>query len=133
MTGWWFCEPEHRDTVAQLSDLLDQNQDIFWHRTSALVCTAFAILLCLFAAGARARDPDDGIMWKLGLMVLAVGICFTGHEGGELTHGKDLYKDLNGIIETIIPADMFGGGQADVPAKDDVTPDKTGATSEESQ
>jgi hypothetical protein len=110
---------------------LNQQQDIFWHRTSALVCTAFAILLCLFAAGARARDPDDGVMWKIGLMVLAVGICFSGHKGGELTHGKDLYKDLNGIFESIIPMDLFGGGEADVPPQDDASTDKTGATSEE--
>jgi hypothetical protein len=131
-TGWWFCEPEHRDTVVQFSDLLDQEQDIFWHRTTALICTAFSILLCLFAAGARARDPDDGVMWKIGLMILAVGICITGHEGGNLTHGKDLYKDLNTIFETIIPMDMFGGSEADVPALDEAA-DQTGATSEETQ
>lgn len=141
VSGWFYCALEHRDTVTQLSDLLDQKQDIFWHRSSALVCTAFAVLLCLFAAGARARDPDDGVMWKLGLMVLAVGICITGHNGGELTHGKNLYKDLSGILETIIPSELFGGGKADVPAPDKTTPDKTapdktapdktGATSEE--
>ena len=132
LTGWWFCDMENRDTVAALPDLLDQTHDVFWHRTTALVCTAFAILLCLFAAGARARDPDNGVMWKLGLMVLAVGICITGHKGGELTHGKDLYDDLNGIFETIIPMDMFGGGEANVPEVEPAT-DETGATSEETE
>lgn len=110
ISGWWFCGLENRDTVSEFSDLMNQDHDIFWHRTSALICTGFAILLCLFAAGARARDPDDGVMWKFGLMALAAGIAFTGHEGGELTHGKDLYKDLNKLIESVIPADTFGGG-----------------------
>lgn len=134
VTGWWFCDMENRDTVAVLGDLLNQEHDVFWHRTSAIVCTAFAVLLCLFAAGARAKDPDDGVLWKLGLMILAAGIAFTGHKGGELTHGKDLYKDLSNLFETIIPMDAFGGGEAAPEQNGDVDAmDKTGETSEESQ
>lgn len=140
VTGWWFCELENRETVTGFQDLLNQDQKIFWHRTSALVCTAFAVLLCLFAAGARARDPDDGLMWKLGLMVLAAGIAFTGHEGGELTHGKDLYKDFNKLIETIIPLDAIGLGgavESEAPGEEekgaDAPEEGTGTTSEEKE
>ena len=53
-------------------------------------------------------------MWKLGLIVLAIGIGWVGHEGGELTHGKQHYKDLKAI-----GADLFPGvfGEAEEPAK----------------
>ncbi len=139
ISGWWFSPMENRGTVTEFQDLFNQDQKIFWHRTSSLVCTGFAFLLCLFAAGARAKDPDDGVLWKLGLMVLACGIAFAGHKGGELTHGKDLYKDLNKLIETVIPMeDLFGpaakegeqGDGADAPA-DESSSEATGETSGE--
>ena len=101
-------------TVTDLNDLLDQDQRVFWHRTSGLIFTLFALLLALFAAGARNRDPDDGIMWKLGLIVLAIGIGWVGHEGGELTHGKQHYKDLKAIAADLFPS-VFG--EADKPAE----------------
>ena len=143
ISGWWFSPMENRGTVTEFQDLFNQDQKIFWHRTSSLVCTGFAFLLCLFAAGARAKDPDDGVLWKLGLMVLACGIAWTGHEGGELTHGKDLYKDLNKLIETVIPMEDWFGAEAkeddqdngeDEPSEDkadDGSSEATGETSGE--
>lgn len=125
ISGWWFSPMTNQGTVTQLNDLLDQNQDVFWHRTSGLVMTVFAFLLALFAAGARNRDPDDGIMWKLGLIVLACGIGWVGHEGGELTHGKQHYKDLKAIAADLLPG-VFGEAEepappkAEEPAEDDV-------------
>lgn len=99
ITGWWFSPMEGRGTVVNVSDLTDQSHPVFWHRSSALVMTVLAFLLCLFAKSARARDPDDGFLWKLGAVLLAVAVGFVGHTGGELTHGKNLYKDLFGLIE----------------------------------
>ncbi|MEM7452918.1 MAG: DUF2231 domain-containing protein [Planctomycetota bacterium] len=94
VTGWWFCENENRDVVVEFGDVLDQTHDIFWHRTTAIISTAVALLLALFAAAARAKDPEDGVVWKLGCILLAAGIGYTGHLGGELTHGKDLYDPI---------------------------------------
>jgi uncharacterized membrane protein len=105
VSGWWFSPMEHRGDVNQISDLFDQSQEVFWHRTGGLIVTAFALLLALFAAGARNRDPDDGIMWKLGLIVLACGIGWVGHTGGELHYPSSHYKDLEAIVDRI-----FGGG-----------------------
>jgi hypothetical protein len=116
ISGWWFSPMTNQGTVTEFNDLLDQNQDVFWHRTSALVMTAFALLLALFAAGARNRDPDDGIMWKLGLIVLACGIGWVGHEGGELTHGKQHYKDLKAIAADLLPG-VFGEAEEPAPPK----------------
>jgi uncharacterized membrane protein len=106
VTGWWYSPMEHRGDVTQFADLLDQTQDIFWHRTGGLVVTAAALLLALFAAGARNRDPDDGMLWKLGLILLAGGIGWVGHTGGELAYPNH-YKDLNAVYQSVI------GGSAD--------------------
>lgn len=113
VTGWWFSPMEGKGTVEAFNDLLDMKQPVFWHRTSALVITVFAFLLALFAAGARNRDPDDGFLWKLGLILLAAGIGWVGHEGGKLTYGKRHYRDLNGTVEAISGWDADGNGVVD--------------------
>lgn len=101
-TGWWFSPMEKRGTVVEFADLFNQDHKVFWHRTGGLVVTAVAFLLALFAAGARNRDPDDGILWKLGLIVLAGGIGWVGHTGGELHYGEGHYKDLNGLYQDVV-------------------------------
>lgn len=99
VSGWWFSPMEGRGTVTAVQDLWNQQQPIFWHRTSALIVTFLSVCLCLYARSARLRDPDDGVLWKLGALLLAAGIGFVGHNGGELTHGKNLYRDLTGVVE----------------------------------
>ena len=108
VTGWWFSSMEGRGSVAAVQDLWNQQQPIFWHRTSALVITLFAVCLCFYARSARLRDPDDGFLWKLAALLLAAGIGFVGHNGGELTHGKNLYQDLYGLIEDKTGWDLDG-------------------------
>ncbi len=138
VTGYWFSPMEHQGTINVLADLWDEKQPVFWHRTSAIVATAFALLLALFAASARNRDPDDGILWKFGLIVLALGIGWVGHEGGELTHGKQHYKDIKAIGADLFPS-IFGDAAVKPPAEPAVkTPapqensaDDVGKTSDE--
>jgi hypothetical protein len=112
VTGWWFSPMEGRGTVAAVQDLWNQQQPIFWHRTSALIMTFLAVCLCLFARSARLRDPDDGFVWKLAALMLAAGIGFVGHNGGELTHGKSLYRDLYGLIEDKTGWDLDGAKES---------------------
>ncbi len=114
ITGWWFSPMENVGTVNEFNDLFNQDHRVFWHRTSGLIVTAIAFLLALFAAGARNRDPDDGVMWKLGLILVACGIGWVGHEGGELTHGKHLYDDLKAIVSDFMPGTM----EEEKPAED---------------
>ena len=106
VSGWWFSPMEHRGDVLQFTDIFDDKQPIYWHRLTGLGVTILALLLSLFAAGQRNRDPDDGVLWKLCCILLAAGVAYSGHEGGKLTHGKDHYKDLNKIINTFIPMDQ---------------------------
>ena len=124
VSGWWFSPMENRGTVTEFADLFNQDHKVFWHRTGGLVVTAVAFLLALFAAGARNRDPDDGILWKLGLIVLAGGIGWVGHTGGELHYPSDHYEDLNGLFEDMI------SGDADEP-KAEMADDEEGEADEE--
>ena len=101
-SGWFYSPMEHRGTVNSVADLLDQTQPVFWHRLAAIISTVVALLLCLFAKAARGRNPDDGTLWKLGAIALAGAIGWVGHTGGELTYGKDHYKDLNELVDTFI-------------------------------
>lgn len=129
VSGWWFSPMEGKGTVTEFNDLLDQSHAVFWHRTGGLIVTVFAFLLALFAAAARNRDPDDGFLWKLGLIVLAGAIGWVGHEGGKLTH-KGLYKDLNGVAEAVTGWDIDGNGVIDQWA-DDSKPKDDGAEKRE--
>ncbi len=116
VSGWWFSPMENRGEVRELADLLDQTHRVFWHRTGALIATAVAFLLALFAAGARNRDPDDGVMWKLGLILLACGIGWVGHTGGELHYPSNHYKDIEGIWNDMM--DPNGNGAPPVEKED---------------
>ena len=106
VSGWWFAPMENSAwQVESLEDLTNVDSKIFFHRTSGLIVTTAALLLALYAAGSRNRNPDDGVLWKLGTLVLAAGIAYVGHEGGELTWNRDgkHYRDLDGILEKYIP------------------------------
>lgn len=107
VTGWWCSPLEGKGTVAVLDDLWNQKHPVFWHRTWGLGATIFALVLALFATSARNRDPDDGVMWKLGAILLALAIGWVGHLGGELTHGKHHYDDLKAIGAELLPG-VFG-------------------------
>jgi len=109
VSGWFYSPMEHRGTVTEFADILDQTQPIYWHRLGALITTVVAVLLCLFAKGARGSNPDEGMAWKLGAILLAGAIGWVGHTGGELTHGKDHYKDLNELVESVIDPNGKGG------------------------
>ena len=101
-SGWYYSPMEHRGTVTSVADFLDQTQPVFWHRLGGIIATVLALLLCLFAKAARGCNPDDGMMWKLGAIVLAGAIGWVGHTGGELTYGEDHYKDLNELVDSFI-------------------------------
>lgn len=131
VTGWFYSPMEHQGDVAVLADLWDTTQDVFLHRTWALGCSVAALLLALMAMGTRARDPDDGVFWKLGTICLAAAIGWVGHLGGELTYGKAHYKDLNAVVGAIIPALNDLGADADESGEPDAETEKDDASDSE--
>ena len=105
VTGWWFGPMENYSKVQSFEDFVNTDSRLFWHRTSGLLVTAAAVLVSLFAAGSRNKNPDEGVLWKLGVMLIALGIGYVGHEGGELTWDRDgkHYRDLNGMLKKYLP------------------------------
>ena len=105
VTGWGFGPMENYSKVQSFEDFVTPDSRLFWHRTSGLLVTAAAVLVALFAAGSRNKNPDEGVLWKLGVMLIALGIGYVGHEGGELTWDRDgkHYRDLNGMLKKYLP------------------------------
>ena len=120
---------QYPNEVIMTDDLVAglQNMDhkLFWHRTSAIIVTVLGLLLCLFAASARNRDPDEGVAWKFGAIILAMGIAYVGHEGGELSWKESHYDELWEVVDEYIP----GVAGEEKPAADNVEaePDGEGA------
>ena len=107
LTGWWFTLSEYpQEVVNQFEDITNQDHKLFWHRASGIITTVFALLLTLFASSARNRDPDDGMGWKLGAILLAIGIGLVGHQGGDLTWKASHYKELKEVIGEYVPGLM---------------------------
>lgn len=110
VSGWFFSPMKGYGEVNAVADILDPEKKIYWHRLTGLIATVAALILALFAAGARNKDPDDGLIWKLGVMLLALGIGFVGHKGGELTHGEDHYSDIHALYESLFPGNAKEDG-----------------------
>ena len=111
VTGWYFVMIElPKEQVASFEELQNMDHKVFWHRTSALAATLFALLLALFAASARNRDPEEGVAWKFGTILLALMIGFVGHQGGKLTWKASHYDELFEVVEEYAPG-LMGGGE----------------------
>ncbi len=140
LTGWWFVLSEYpRETVASFDDLRNTDHRVFWHRTTAIIATVLSVFLSLFAASARNRDPDDGVAWKLGLILLAIFIGFVGHLGGKLTWKPSHYDELFEVIQEYVPG-MAADQKPDLrpvetktEAIEGAEPEGTGETSSESE
>ena len=119
-SGWFFSEMEGYGTVSEVSQVLDQENKMFWHRITGLGATAFAIILALFASSSRNKDPDDGFMWKLGVILLAAAIGYVGHEGGKLTYGEEHYEDLYKLYEQVFPSNQKEDGDRTIDEENEI-------------
>jgi uncharacterized membrane protein len=125
VVGWSYAI--NKGYGGDLDQLFDMEKAIFWHRISGLGVSVASFLLALYAAAARSSDPDDGFMWKLGAMLLAVGIGIVGHQGGDLTYGENHYRQLYQAIEAATGLDL--GTKADQGAADPQNESKPAANS----
>lgn len=63
------------------------------HRISGVGVTAFALALSIIAFIARRRTSSDmRLVWLGGAICLAGFVSLVGHQGGELTYGKELFS-----------------------------------------
>ncbi len=80
-------------------DRLDFDAEIFWHRWSAIVVTVLASVFAVVAMVAvRKHSSLLTKTWKGGLLILAVLVGLVGHQGGELTYGKEFYPKAFSIL-----------------------------------
>ncbi len=77
----------------------DFDAQIFWHRWTAVIVTVLASFFAIVAIVAvRNRSPRLTAIWKTGLLLVAVLVGMVGHQGGELTYGKEFYPKAIRIL-----------------------------------
>lgn len=116
VVGWPYAITENRG--GDVADLFNTEKAIFLHRITGLGVSVAALLLALYASAKRASDPDDGLLWKLGAILLAGAVGFVGHTGGDLTHGKNHYRPLREVIEEATGWDLGGSARSVPPPAD---------------
>ncbi|WP_425572414.1 c-type cytochrome domain-containing protein [Novipirellula caenicola] len=73
-------------------DRIDFDSEVFWHRWSGIIVTIMAVVLMVVAAISVWKDSIAWTrIWKVGLLVVAGIVGLVGHQGGELSYGKDFY------------------------------------------
>lgn len=88
MMGWSFSVEKGYGSWSRF----DFDAEIFWHRWSAVMVTVlstgFAIVALISLKNNNAKLTS---VWKIGLLLVAGLVGAVGHQGGELTYGKDFY------------------------------------------
>ncbi|WP_404311236.1 c-type cytochrome domain-containing protein [Neorhodopirellula lusitana] len=85
----------------------DLDSEIFWHRWSAIIVTVlstvFSIIALMSLRGQSTNHSSHHAskltsVWKIGLLVVAALVGAVGHQGGEMTYGKDFYPKAFRIL-----------------------------------
>lgn len=94
---------------------MDWGKEVDAHRWSAVVVTIFSSVFAIIALAAIRKDSEKLTkLWKVGLLVCAGMVGAVGHQGGEMSYGKDFYPRALRILT---------GAQADPePAASDSEP-----------
>jgi len=69
---------------------------------------------------------DEGATWKLGAIILAVGIGYVGMTGGKLQYPSNHYKDLNALWTEMIGANEQDELGVIEPAESEMDKDEMG-------
>jgi Planctomycete cytochrome C len=78
--------------------------EIFWHRWSAVIVTILAVSFSIVALKAlKTNSAKLTRIWKMGLVACALIVGAVGHQGGEMTYGKDFYPKMFRILRGTQP------------------------------
>ncbi|MFG0265714.1 MAG: c-type cytochrome domain-containing protein [Rhodopirellula sp. JB055] len=99
MMGWSFAVEKGYGSWTKIN--LDS--ELFWHRWSAIIVTVLSSIFAIIAlkslrGGDEAGNQRLTKVWKIGLLVVAGMVGAVGHQGGELTYGKDFYPKAISIL-----------------------------------
>ena len=148
ITGWYFAVDKNMSQweVWPIEKMYESTIDM--HRWGGILVAALAFILALVASSSRKRDPyGAGLLWKFGMVGLAVVTGFVAHQGGKMTHtglhdklfdkGNQLFENLSEEKSKAVPAVDEKKGMVDAPVKKEVgesnaEPTASGDTSEES-
>lgn len=110
MMGWSFSMEKGYGSWSRF----DFDAEIFWHRWSAVIVTALSTIFAIIALMSLKKDSSRlTSVWKIGLLLVAGLVGAVGHQGGELTYGKDFYpKAFRVLLGTPEPDKTTGTEQA---------------------
>ncbi len=107
--GWSFATEQGYGSWTKV----DTDSEVFWHRWSGLIVAVTSTVLAVIALrGLKRGDAKAERTWKLGLIVVAAMVGAVGHQGGEMTYGKEFYPKA---FEILLGTE---GEQADVAEAD---------------
>ena len=94
--GWSLAPTKGYDTNWEF---LNFERDVDAHRWSAVIVTTVALLSSLTALMAIAKQSLRlQKTWKAGLLACGIGIGLVGHQGGEMTYGRDFYPEMIRVL-----------------------------------
>ncbi|MGI9473705.1 MAG: c-type cytochrome domain-containing protein [Rubripirellula sp.] len=89
LMGWAFA-PEQG--YGSNWNILEWGREVDAHRWSAVIVTVLSVVFAIVALMALWKDSEKltGV-WKIGLLACAAAVGAVGHQGGEMSYGKDFY------------------------------------------
>lgn len=93
-SGWWYAEFDYGEPWAWGDGFGDWSEHLVQHRWYGFGLAAISILLSLIALISQARKSTGlGVVWRLGLIGLALAVAWEGHIGGEMIHGEGFLEE----------------------------------------
>ncbi|MEM9643346.1 MAG: c-type cytochrome domain-containing protein [Planctomycetota bacterium] len=93
--GWSFAVEEGYGSWTKI----DMDSEVFWHRWSGLIVAVLSSVFAIIAIVAVRGDREAlNKIWKGGLLVVAGMVGAVGHQGGEMTYGRDFYPKAFRIL-----------------------------------
>ncbi|MEQ8848598.1 hypothetical protein [Botrimarina sp.] len=93
-TGWWYAEHVYGDMWTWGDELGDFSEHLVKHRWTAVALLFVSTVLSILAVVNQAKKSKTlGVIWRLGLIGLALAVAWEGHIGGEIIHGEGFLED----------------------------------------
>ncbi len=83
----------------EVGEFLSFERDVDAHRWSGLIVTLVACLSSIMAIMAYWKDSIRlHKLWRIGLLICGITVGLVGHQGGEMTYGRDFYPEMLRVL-----------------------------------